>query len=342
MKTKNHLKKLDSLREIALKGEKLLIVIYQNPDPDALGSALALRKLLKKTGENCTIAYTGKISRPENEFIIKLLRIPVEEFRESMLSSYDLLAVVDAQPSFFKESPFLGSANFNIVVDHHPRQKGYTADFVDIRPSYGATSTIMTEYMRQTRTKLTASVATALYYGLDTDTAGLQRVASNADIDAFKYLRKRANMNVIRKVNQSHFPLRSLEYFGVAIMRKHVVGDIIFAHLGNVEASDVCVQIADFFMEIYEIGWAIVSGISEDTLVITMRCDGFKKNVGKLAEKVFGPMGSAGGHRTMARAEIALSELKKKLQKTSNEAIEEFLVENLSKSLKPLRRIRLH
>ncbi len=332
-------RRLELLREVVAKGEKLLILIYRNPDPDALGSALALRKLLRKTGENCTLAYTGEVGRPENAAMIKLLRIPVVAFEKSMLRKHSLLAVVDAQPGFFMDNPDLAEVHFSIVIDHHPRHKGFSADFEDIRPSFGSTSTIMTEYIRQSRLKMTTTMATALYYGLETDTASLQRVATDADIAAFRYLRSRVNMHIIRKVKQSHFPLRALDYFATAIVKKQTAGEVIFSHLGMVEVSDVCVQVADFFMGIYEMGWAIVSGITEGELVVVLRCDGYKKDAGKLASDVFGSVGSAGGHRTMARAEILLAELQTALPKVTNEAIEGYLISMIGKRLKPLRRL---
>ncbi len=334
-------KRLELLREVASKGDRLLIVICRNPDPDAMGAAMALKHLLRKTPPECTIAYTGEVGRTENAAMIKLLRIHIVPFEKSMLARHDILALVDAQPTFFRNDADLAGVRFNIVIDHHTREKGYGADFKDIRPSCGSTSTILTEYIRHSKVKMTMPVACALYYGLETDTASLQRVATEADIAAFRFLRSRVNMNIIRKVEQSHFPLRALDYFGTAIIKKYVVGEIIFSHLGMVEVADTCVQVADFFMGIYEIGWAIVSGITDESLVVVLRCDGYKKNAGKLASQVFAGVGSAGGHRTMARAEIPLSFLRSKLPKITSETIEEYLAGRVGTRLRPLRKMRL-
>ena len=293
-------KRLELLREVASKGERLLIIIYKNPDPDALGSAVALRHLLGKNRDNCTICYSGEVGRLENAAMIELLKIPAVPFNAKMPRDHDIFATLDAQPPFFVGDEVINSIRFNIVIDHHAREKGYSADFEDIRPSYGSTSTIMTEYIRQSKKKMTTAVATALYYGLETDTGSLQRVATKADIAAFRYLRSRVNMNLMRKIQQSHLPLHALDYFGTAIIKKHVVSDIIFSHIGMVEFSDICVQVADFFMGVYKIGWSIVSGLVDDNLVVVFRSDGYKKNAGRLATAVFSGLGSAGGHKTMA------------------------------------------
>jgi nanoRNase/pAp phosphatase (c-di-AMP/oligoRNAs hydrolase) len=331
---------LELLREVAAKGERLLILLYQNPDPDALGSALVLRRLICGRSKNCTIAYTGEIGRPENAAMIRLLRIPVVPFEKKMLNSQDLYAVVDAQPSFFKEHAVLSDLRFNIVIDHHPRHKGYSADLIDVRPSYGSTSTIMTEYMRQSRAKMTKIIATALYYGLETDTASLQRVATDADISAFRYLRSRVNMHIIRKVEQSHFPLDMLDHVGDAIARKRVTGEVIYSHLGEVEVADIPAQVADFFMGIYEIGWAIVSAIAGKTLVVVLRSDGYKKDAGKLAAATFDDIGSAGGHRTMARAEIHLSALRGQIPKPTSQSLETYVLKTLGRRLRLLRKLK--
>jgi nanoRNase/pAp phosphatase (c-di-AMP/oligoRNAs hydrolase) len=333
-------KRLELLREVAAKGERLLILLYQNPDPDALGSALALRRLICGRRENCTITYTGEIGRPENAAMIRLLRIPVVPFQKKMLESHDLYAVVDAQPTFFKEHKDLSELRFNMVIDHHPRQKGYSADLVDVRPSYGSTSTIMTEYMRQSRVRMTATLATALYYGLETDTASLQRVATDADISAFRYLRSRVNMHIIRKVENSHFPLHMLDHFGTAIARRRVAGEIIYSHLGKAEVTDIPAQVADFFMGVYEIGWAIVSAIVGSELTVVLRSDGYKKDAGKVAAAAFNDIGSAGGHRTMARAEISMSTLKDRLSGLTDESIERYVLATLGKCYRPFRKLK--
>jgi nanoRNase/pAp phosphatase (c-di-AMP/oligoRNAs hydrolase) len=331
--------RLEQLREVAARGERLLIVIYGNPDPDALGSAVALRKLLRRTRESCTIAYTGEIGRPENAAIIRMLRLPVEKFAPPLLEKHSLFAVVDAQPHFFKEHQSLADLRFHIVIDHHPRGKGYSADFEDVRPSYGSTSTILTEYLRQSKVKMTPAIATALYYGLETDTASLQRVATDADIQAFRYLRTRASMGIVRKVQQWHFPLSALDYFATAIQRKRVADDVLFSHLGMIETADICVHVADFFLGIYEIDWAIVSGIADDTLFVVLRSDGYSRHAGRIASGAFGAVGSAGGHKTMARAEIPLSAIKDALSKVTNESVERYLLDALGRRLRPLRRL---
>jgi nanoRNase/pAp phosphatase (c-di-AMP/oligoRNAs hydrolase) len=76
-----------------------------------------------------------------------------------------------------------------------------------------------------------------------------------------------------------------------------------------VATPDVLVLIADFFMRINSVTWSIVSGTCDKKLVVIFRNDGIRKNAGNVAKNGFGQLGSAGGHKNMARAEIALSDL---------------------------------
>jgi nanoRNase/pAp phosphatase (c-di-AMP/oligoRNAs hydrolase) len=83
-------------------------------------------------------------------------------------------------------------------------------------------------------------------------------------------------------------------------------------HIGRIGNPDILVVIADFLTHVHDIGWVIVSGQVGEKLVVVFRCDGYKKNAGKLAERVLGQYGPAGGHKQSARAEIPLRNLPEK------------------------------
>jgi hypothetical protein len=61
-------------------------------------------------------------------------------------------------------------------------------------------------------------------------------------------------------------------------------------------------------MRIHTVSWSIVSGICDKKLIIILRNDGARKNAGRVAKQGFGSYGSAGGHKSMARAEISLTD----------------------------------
>jgi nanoRNase/pAp phosphatase (c-di-AMP/oligoRNAs hydrolase) len=152
-------------------------------------------------------------------------------------------------------------------------------------------------------------LATALLYGIKTDTNTLEEGATGADVRQFRNLLQYANMNLLRKIEKSELRLRDLNYFKTAIEKRVVTKKGLYAHLGEVPSSDICVQIADFFMGVYGMSWSFVSGVYKRKLIVILRNDGYRKDAGKMAERAFGSLGSAGGHRRAARAEIALGSL---------------------------------
>jgi nanoRNase/pAp phosphatase (c-di-AMP/oligoRNAs hydrolase) len=312
------------LKELFSPEDRLLILI--KPDPDSIGSSLALKTLLLKSIKYATTAYVGEITRQENIALVKLLNIPMERIEEIDLTEFNRTAILDGQPSHFN---ILENHHFDVIIDHHPIVKGYNATFKDIRPSYGSTSTIMTEYLNAARIKPTIRLSTALLYGIKTDTNNFERDTRPEDVWAFRYLFPRANKNVLRKIELSEFSPEILSYFKKAFDKMKIFKDKIFVHMGEIDNPDVCVQLADFLMRVNNISSTVISSVVDDNLVIILRSDGYRKDTGKMASKLFGDLGSAGGHRSAARAEIPLVNLKKRLRELTEETIEKWIARRI-------------
>jgi nanoRNase/pAp phosphatase (c-di-AMP/oligoRNAs hydrolase) len=284
--------------------DHVLIVI--NADPDAISSAMAIKRLLWRKVASVTISNINVIERPDNIAMIRLLRVPLIHINETEKSSFSRYVIVDSQPdhhdAFAKYTP-------DVIIDHHP-DTGVQAPFLDIRPKYGATASIMTEYLRAARIKPSATLATALFYAIKTDTDNFKRQTTIEDIRSFQFLYRHANIHLARKIERSDLKLDFLKYFKRALEHKRMPKGKIFTHIGQVVNPDVCVLIADFFMRINSANWSIVSGLYDKKLILVFRNDGIRKNAGKVAKESFGLIGSAGGHESMARAEIPLADLK--------------------------------
>ncbi len=315
---------LHELKELFSPEDRLLILI--KPDPDSIASSLALKTLLLKSIRYATTAYIGEITRQENIALVKLLNIPMERIEEVDFTEFNRTAILDGQPPHFD---ILEDRHFDVVIDHHPIVKGYSATFKDIRPTYGSTSTIMTEYLNAARIKPTIRLSTALLYGIKTDTNNFERDTRAEDVWAFRYLFPRANKNVLRKIELSELSPEILNYFKIAFEKMKIFKDKIFVHMGEIGNPDVCVQLADFLMRVNNISWTVVSSVVDDNLVIILRSDGYRKDTGKMASKLFGDLGSAGGHRSAARAEIPLINLKKRLRGLTEDTIETWITRRI-------------
>jgi nanoRNase/pAp phosphatase (c-di-AMP/oligoRNAs hydrolase) len=325
--------KVDTLRSI-VSGKPLLTLIWGNPDPDAMAASFALHELTHEVAHpSSTIAYMGQFTRPENQAMASILKIPMRKFNRDLLKPDTVIATVDAQPSFFTLE---NAPPFDIVIDHHPLSAPVGRAFSDVRPTYGSTSTILTEYFQASGARMSKKIATALFYGLKIDTGNLTRNVSDADVSAFRYLRMRTDENMVRTIELSQLPLETLDYFAAAIANKKVAREVAFAYLGTIPNPDMCVHVADFFIKLSGISWAVLAWRSKERVVVVFRSDGFRRHAGKLAEQLFLDYGSAGGHRTMARAELELARLVAELREPSDVAIEEWLLQRLGTKLRPL------
>lgn len=320
--------KLERLRKACDVAKNVLIIIYANPDPDALASALALKKILETKKRTVSIGYTGAIGRPENASMIRQLKIPALPVSKKEAAQSDVIAIVDCQPQFFTDFDL---PRCDIVIDHHPLSDVIHAKFADIRPNYLSTSSIMTEYLRAAGVRLTKNLASALFYGIKTDTRHFIGDMSYGDFEAIRWLRSKADRNIVMQIEFSQFSREGLDYFSIALVRRRFVNSVMFSHLGPVPFFDVCVQVADFFIRVENVSWALVTGVVGDTLVVVFRNDGLKKDAGYLARTAFGDMGSAGGHTSMGRAQVKQDALPQGLLLSDNIGIEEFVLSALAK-----------
>ena len=306
------------------KDDNWLIVI--NADPDALGAALALKRIMARKVNNIGIGQINDIKRPDNLAMIRYLRIPTRKLIPNLAAQYDKFALVDSQPHHNQEfEPF----KFSIVIDHHPlvKDKPVDAPFVDIRPKYGATCTMLTEYLYNMKIRPAKLLATALMYGIRCDTRTFEREFIDADMSAFKYLNKYSDPKLLNRISRSEFHLDWMRYFSRAFYNLRRIGQGLFAHCGNVENPDILVIVADFFTRVHGMPWVVVSGVADDKLVAIFRGDGLRRNMGSMASALVEGVGSGGGHKQAARAEVDISAL-------GDEDPEIFMLKRLGKGKK--------
>ena len=331
-------RRLQDLYSAVSSARDAWVLIYGNPDPDALASSWGLKRLMNNVGVDPDIGYTGEVGRLENQIMCDSLRIPAHRVDAAALAKADFVAIVDAQPEFFRGFPL---PRCDMVIDHHPRKSHRSFAFADIRPNSLATSAIVTEYLRQAGPSIPGKLATALYYGIQTDRRNMFRKPPQADIDSIAYLENFVDRGVLRKIEYSMYSLARVDYLSVALIRMRHAHNVLYSHIGSAPGSDILAQIADFFIRFKELDWAMVSGVIGDKLVVVFRCDGYRKHAGKVAETAFGSLGSAGGHRCMARAEVGARELPEGLRLTHNENLQSFVLKAVSgveKAFKPLYR----
>ena len=96
--------KFNELKKIVNKAKKVVVVIWGNPDPDAIASAYALKTLLKRDDSSYLITYTGEFTRSENIAMVQSLNIKTQKFTNSLINAETVVVTLDAQPSFFTDN----------------------------------------------------------------------------------------------------------------------------------------------------------------------------------------------------------------------------------------------
>lgn len=299
--------RLSEMRWVLGGAERALVLTHDNPDPDAIASAAGLAFLIDRiSGIPVTVAFGGIIGRAENRSLMEELGVPFERIETIDIAPDTAWILVDTQPGAGNNSLPTGQAA-TIVLDHHPaRPESEPAMFSDIRPEYGASASMIVEYLRAARQEPDRKLATALFYGIQSETMDLGREASEADVAASIFLYPRTDPAAISRIRHARVPRGVYRSIHEGLERAWSRGDVVFVPLGTLEYPDLVAQLADLFLRVHGVNWVIAAGLYEESLLISVRAHRPDAHAGDLVQGVVGSRGSAGGHGEMAGARIGL------------------------------------
>lgn len=324
----------------AMRGASSCAFLMQHdPDPDAIASALALRTVLGASAADARIITCGRVTRPENRRLIDELGIRIEHVSARALAKHENLILVDVQPPYFGGDV----GDVAAVIDHHPPSGAFRARFKDVRPSYGASATIAAEYLLADGDEaLTRELATALLYGIITDTKSLSRSASDDDLEMFAYLFPRADHSLLRRIQHPSYSAATLRRFGLALQHAHVTRGLAHVHLGRLPEDEehIVAQLAEFCLGMEGASIAVVSGIFRDRIVMSARALWPAAKLGDRLREMFSRYGSAGGHAVMAKAVIRLEEWRRTHEARGDRGLELSLARAVRRALVPASRVR--
>ncbi len=309
--------RLSRLRAVVGDAEKVALVLQDDPDPDGIASAIALRTVLGRNRATTPIFAFGQVTRAENLAMLRLLDVSIEQADTETLRSFPCIALLDVQPAYFGDR----LPHVHVVIDHHPRNGAIDAEFCDVRTQYGATSTILTEYLEAAGVDVSQRLATALLYGIKSDTLMLNRETGPADLRAFMALYPLKNYNVLRRIERPELPLSFANFLARVLPRIRKRMGLLVLHVGKVDREDIIPQLADFCLQFENTEWVVVSGKIGDSIVMSVRNPGYVRSAGDLVRRLFGGVGRAGGHRSMAKAVVPLREWRKALGSTRDRAV---------------------
>ena len=309
----------------------LLILTHDYPDPDALASAFALQYIAERAyGIQSRIVYGGVIGRMENRAMVSILKMPVHKVKPSDFKHYEHVALMDTQPSFENNS-FPKKRYATLVIDQHPSVVKPASDFSIVDIECGATSVILAQALLALHVEIPVRVATALAYGILSDTLHLYRVTRPDVIQTYLRILRHADLKALAYIQN---PSRSRRFFttlGKGIRKAMVRRSLIVSHLGFVESPDLVSQVADFLLTYRRMDWALATGRYNEKLHVSLRSD--KPNIlaSEILRDVFLDRGEAGGHDTIAGGSFKVGE---KAKEAVWKKAEDALISRLLKRLR--------
>ncbi len=287
------------------------IVTHNNPDPDAISSAMALAAIARAASDRrlqTRILYDGNIGHQENRAFVNLLDIRMEKCTAQQLKECRYLAMVDASAPGINNTIPRGTP-INIVIDHHRAEEQVVAaaDFVDIRPGMGATASILTQYLQDLDVPVDKKVATGLLYGIRADTRDFRRNVTPQDLNYVAFLLPLADNDLLDKIMSPSISKETLDVLGKAIQDRVIRSGYLFSNVGYIRNRDALPQAADYLLNLEGVNTALIYGIGDTGIILIARSRDVRINLGSVLAEAFGEIGDAGGHPNMAAAVIPLT-----------------------------------
>ncbi len=292
------------LVEVVKASKSALVLTHDNPDPDALASAEGLRYLFQVIlGRRIHAVYGGIVGRVENQTMLEILKLRLEPFDSVRSGTYDCYVLVDTQPKTGNNSLPL-RAEAKAVIDHHPRRRGWVAPYADVREEYGATSTIVTEYLQEAGLRIPTRLATALFYGIASDTKNLGRQAREADARAYMSLFPQSSARLLSRIASARLPQSYFVHINRALVNAFTCRNVIGSRLGMVDNPDVIAECADLLLRHEGATWSICLGCWGKEFIISVRTSNPRADAGRIVRRLVGRKGWAGGHEMMAAGKM--------------------------------------
>lgn len=293
------------------KYKKFAIVPHYNPDPDALASSFGIQFLLEKIfKKKSSIYFSGIIGRAENNKMIQLLDIPIIKLKVNNKLPDMPLILMDTQPGT-GNNPLNSKNKLKIVIDHHQfNDKTNKVVYSDIRNTYGSSSTIVFDYFKKYDLKPTVNVATALFYGIQSDVIGEGRTAYKIDYMYMEELSLYINREKLYAIENPKLPFDYYVHTNKGMENSVMYNDLLITSLGELENPDYIGEIADFLIRFDKCYLSLVMGVHNNVIQLSFRSQRKKVEAGRVLRKIVGKLGSAGGHQSTAGGRIEIQDPK--------------------------------
>jgi nanoRNase/pAp phosphatase (c-di-AMP/oligoRNAs hydrolase) len=287
--------RLEAFKRQVTPSASALVLAHDYPDPDCIASAFGISHLLSFWGvPSPVISFGGFIGRAENRAMIRFLNIHTVPFVLLELKDFNRIVMVDCFPARSNVSLPADRA-VHAVLDHHPVQNLDNQPFYhDVRNEIGATSTIVTEYLIAAGCPIPPKLATALFYGIKTDTGDMSRDSSDEDVECYKILFDKMNHSLMARIENPDRDMAFFRIFYRAVQSMVAFGPLGYIPLGPVSSPDYVAEMADLFHSLGKIDSTVCCGIFKKNIYFSIRAKN-RDEAGVYAEKIAAALGGGGG-----------------------------------------------
>lgn len=319
--------------------EQIVVVMHDNPDPDAIASGWAIKYLLDhRTDKPVRLIGGGDIIRAENRQMVKLLQPPLELVDQMQTDEQTAAILVDCGPEATNHLLCSGMVLPVAVIDHHqqagPRQRVYgdgngrvpghgdgrpvdcASDrealcdlgphrmFIDIRPRVAASATIAATYLREQELAPPSALATALLYAIRTETRGSETRHSQLDRAVLPWLTRRADPSLLAEIEDAPLTRGYFSDLVLALQSTFVYGDTAFCMLPHAQGPETVGELADLLARCEDVRRVLCAAVFDRAVLISVRTDKEAGNATELLRETIRGMGYGGGHTHRAGGKL--------------------------------------
>ena len=313
------------------QNQSVAIFCHDNPDPDALASAMAMKHICENLGHEAQIVHGGMIEHQQNRAMVNLLeleprRLILDWEVEDLLKQVDIVICVDfSHPGANNVLP--ENCVPHIVIDHHTSEIRPAGDVILVRSEFAATSSLVASILMNSKIEMEKSVATALAFGIRTDTLGFTRSFNAVDLRALSWLGAWIDWDLMRRFETPPRSQEVLDIFKQALTNASLEGGLMLAPIGEMVDRDAIAQVADFLLPTEGVDTVITFGIRRSKVILSARTTKEGLHIGKELSQLF-PKGRAGGHKSLAGGQIPFEDIKCLNSEEALEQIELILRDN--------------
>ncbi|RMF44481.1 MAG: hypothetical protein D6753_02465 [Planctomycetota bacterium] len=296
-------KRSDRLLDLLRRYDSVVILMHDNPDPDAIATGWAVLEIVQqRLGLPVHLVGGGAIVRAENRFMVQVLRPPLELIGSVPRHGRTAVVLVDcsAQARNFLNCQGEG-VHIVAVIDHHQQlDSAIKLPFQDIRPKVAASATIASSYLREQDIRPSRELATALLYALRSETRGYQTHFSRADRAALNWLTPQADPSILAQIEDAPLARSYYSDLTLALQNTFLYGNVAFCLLPHATGAEIVGEVADLLIRCESISRVLCGAQINGNIAISVRTDASGGDAAVLVRDTLRGIGRGGGHRNRA------------------------------------------